>query len=133
MPRKLKNLPEIESELAQGIGKRIAAMRKKRGITQVELAEAIGISQKLISSYEVGRITLSAEMLLRIATALKGSADEILGLAKDVELVADSPSLKIMRRLLKIEQMPANQQKALLKNIDMFLKASEMEESGNTI
>jgi transcriptional regulator with XRE-family HTH domain len=129
MPRKLKDSPEIETELAQEIGNRIAAGRKKRGITQVQLAEAVGISQKLVSSYEVGRITLSAEMLLRIVTALKVSSDEILGIKKDDEAAADNPSLKLVRRLIKIEQMPPNQQKALLKNIDMFLKASEMDKS----
>jgi len=128
MPRKLKELPNLEAELAQDIGKRIAAIRKKRGTTQVQLAETIGITQKLISSYEVGRITLSAEMLLRIATALNSSTDEILGIKKNIESMTENPSLKIMRRLLKIEKMPINQQKALLKNIDMFLKASEMEE-----
>ena len=129
MPRKLKDLPEIETEFAQSIGIRIASMRKKRGITQVQLAETVGISQKLVSSYEVGRITLSAEMLLRIATALRVSSDMLLGIKKDDEVMADNPSLKIMRRLIKIDQIPSNQQKALLKNIDMFLKASEMDKS----
>ena len=129
MPRKLKDLPEIETEFAQSIGIRIASMRKKRGITQVQLAETVGISQKLVSSYEVGRITLSSEMLLRIATALRVSSDMLLGIKKDDEVMADNPSLKIMRRLIKIDQIPSNQQKALLKNIDMFLKASEMDKS----
>ncbi len=34
------------------------------------------------------------------------------------------PSLKIIRRLNKITTLPAAQQKALLKTIDMFLKAA---------
>jgi transcriptional regulator with XRE-family HTH domain len=124
MPGKLKKTPAIVSPDSQELGKRIAAIRKKRGITQVQLAQIIGIGQTLISSYEVGRISLSAEMLFRLAKALKVSADEILGVGNGKSEL-DGPSLKIVKRLKKIERLPPGRQKALLTNIDMFLKAAE--------
>jgi transcriptional regulator with XRE-family HTH domain len=124
MPGKLRKAPSITSPGSQELGKRIAAIRKRRGITQVQLAQIIGIGQTLISSYEVGRITLSAEMLFRLAKALKVSSDEILGVGNGKSDV-EGPSLRIVKRLKKIERLPPSQQKALLTNIDMFLKASE--------
>jgi len=124
VPGKLKRQPTIESPDSQELGKRIAAIRKRRGITQAQLARLIGIGQTLISSYEVGRITLSAEMLFRLAKALNVSPNEILGVGNGKSGL-DGSSLRIMKRLIKIERLPLANQKALLKNIDMFLKAAE--------
>lgn len=65
-------------------------------------------------------------MLLRLARALRATTDEILGI-NNTNSSEENPSLKIMKRLLKIERLPLAQQKALLKNIDMFLNAAETE------
>jgi DNA-binding XRE family transcriptional regulator len=37
------------------LGERIAALRKTQQITQVQLAETLGVSQQTLQSYEVGR------------------------------------------------------------------------------
>jgi hypothetical protein len=63
-------------------------------------------------------------MLFRLAKALKISPDVMLGVGNGKN-ETDGPSLRIMKRLLKIERLPPANQKALLKNIDMFLKAAE--------
>lgn len=38
----------------QYIGKRLAGLRKARGLTQREVAEAIGVSTSAYSQYEIG-------------------------------------------------------------------------------
>lgn len=38
-----------------GLGERIASLRRANNITQVQLAEALGVSQQTLQSYEVGR------------------------------------------------------------------------------
>jgi transcriptional regulator with XRE-family HTH domain len=130
MPRKLKDLPEIEADLTQKIGNRISAIRKKRGITQIQLAEAVGITQKLVSSYEVGRITLSAEMLLRLAKSLGTTADEILGL-KDQSTDVPALSLRLMKRMSVIEKMPEIKKKHILRTLDDSIKANSPESSSS--
>ena len=122
MPRPRKQpLPTLEFS-SKVIGLRLAKIRKSRGLTQIQLAERIGINQYQISDYETGRLHLSDEMIIRFAKALETNADSILGL--NVKTI-DMPSLKLVKRLSKIENLPPNQQKVLLKNIDMFLKAAE--------
>ncbi|MBC6712423.1 helix-turn-helix domain-containing protein [Treponema sp. Marseille-Q3903] len=116
-PRKEK-LPELNLS----IGENISRIRKSRGLTQIELGELIGINQYQISDYEIGRLHLSDEMIIRFAKALKTSSDEILGL-KDSEI--EKPSLRLTKRLVKIETLSEADQKSLLKTIDMFLKAAE--------
>ena len=44
-----------EREFFIALGGRIAALRKQQDITQVQLAELIGVTQQTINSYETGR------------------------------------------------------------------------------
>ena len=37
------------------LGARIAELRKAQGITQIQMADALGVSQQTINSYEVAR------------------------------------------------------------------------------
>jgi len=121
MPQKMKNpLPPLTTA---NIGKRLADIRKTTGLTQTQLADHIGIKQYLVSDYETGRLALSADMLTRFCTALKCSADKVIGLKPEAN--SEKLNLRLSRRIKRIEQLPINQQKALLQNIDMFLKGAK--------
>lgn len=125
MARLLKDkLPPLNPE-ENIIGKKIAQTRREKGLTQKQLAEKIGIKRALLSDYELGRVRVYAEMLARIALALNVSADEILGITNNLK--RQLPSLRLMKRLHEIEKLSPSQQKALLKNIDMFVKAAKKE------
>jgi len=80
---------------------------------------------------------MHAEMVARFAQALGVSADELLGLksTRSAAIVHTSSglSLKIVRRLAKIEQLPANQQKALLQTLDLFLQGAEQHKQQSVI
>lgn len=124
MPRRSKlRLPPLNLG-KESIGHRLARLRKERGYTQIELAEKMGIIQGLISDYERDKLRLHAEMVTRFAQALEVSADDILGMnAKNGN--GHRPSLRILRRLNRIETLPPTQQKTLLQTIDTFLKAAQ--------
>lgn len=123
MPR-ISKLPLPPLNLGkETIGERIARLRKERGYTQRELAERIGIIHSLVSDYEKGKLRLYDQMVTRFALALEVSADTILGL-KGNGHERLNPSLKILRRLSRIDALSVSEQKALLKTVDMFLKAA---------
>jgi transcriptional regulator with XRE-family HTH domain len=108
------------------LGLRLARIRKERGFTQVALAQRTGLTQVLVSDYERGRIRLSAEMAVRFAEALGISTDELLRPSKKVAASATQPpSLKILRRMERIESLPLYRQRALLTTIDQFLAAAD--------
>lgn len=114
--------------LKESFGQRLARIRKEKGYTQVQLAKKVGIIQVLISDYERGRLRPYHEMIARFARALKVSADELLGL--DASKIKEDKlslkiSLKILRRLKKIEELPTEKQKILLRTIDIFLKGAK--------
>jgi transcriptional regulator with XRE-family HTH domain len=108
----------------ESLGQRLARLRKARGMTQVELAQQVGLSQPNISEYERDTFRPNSDTLLSLAQVLKVSADELLGhrvSAKEVPRV----SRKLMRRMEEIEKLPATDQRALLKTIDTFLKGAQ--------
>lgn len=125
MPRRSRLILPTLDLGKETTGQRLTRFRKERGYTQVELAEKIGILQNLVSAYERDSLRLNADMVVRFALALDVSSDELLGL----EIATNGGkklSLKILRRLNKIEDLPTAQQKVLFKTIDTFLKAAQM-------
>ena len=123
MPRKSRlKLPPLDLG-DEHIGERLARLRKARGLTQSELAQRIGIIQTLVSDYEVGNLRLSAEMAVRFAKALHVSVDELLG--HKSSKTNGALSLKLVRRLKGIEELPPTKQKALLQLVDAFLRDSK--------
>jgi transcriptional regulator with XRE-family HTH domain len=60
------------------LGPRIREARKEAGWSQAELAEKVSTDPGRISRYESGRITPSADALVRLAEALNISIDYLL-------------------------------------------------------
>jgi len=104
------------------MGQRLARLRKERGWTQVELAERTGIVQTVLSDYERGKLRLNADMIVRFATTLDITTDELLQPKAAQTVLRRKPSLRVLRRLERIESLPQHQQNTLLKTIDGFLK-----------
>ena len=52
------------------MGERIAALRRIHNVTQVQLAESLGVSQQTLQSYEVGRRRIPVSALQVVARTL---------------------------------------------------------------
>ena len=63
---------------AINIGRRIREARRACGMTQVQLAEAAGISATHLGDIETGRSSFTVDVLLKIVRALNVSADSLL-------------------------------------------------------
>jgi len=63
------------------LGERVLIYRRRRNLTQKELAEAIGIAQNTIARLEQGNITdLRGQVIAKLSKELKVSADYLLGI-----------------------------------------------------
>lgn len=62
----------------QKIGRFIAELRREKGITQVKLAELLGVSAKTISRLENGTTPLDLDSLKKLSSILGVSIDEII-------------------------------------------------------
>lgn len=122
MPRKSTlKLPPVNLG-DETFGQRLARIRKEKGLTQYELADKMGLVQALISEYERDKIRAHHEMVARFAIALEVSADDLLGINAP-KRKHKSPSLRLQKRMLQIEDLPKHQQKILLRTIDTILNA----------
>ena len=67
------------------IGNKLFAFRRRCGLTQAEVAEAAGLSDRTYAEIERGNVNMRIETVLRICNALHITPDEVL--------TEDSPSL----------------------------------------
>lgn len=102
-------------------GQRLARIRRERGFTQVELAEKTGLVQTLVSDYERGKLRLNASMIVRFATALDVSTDDLLQPGGGPK-PARKASRRVLQRLERIEALPSHLQTTVLKSLDLMLK-----------
>lgn len=68
----------MANPIYENLGRRIKAVRRKRGFTQAQLSEEIECSTPYISYIEKAHKCVSLEMFVFIANALNVSADELL-------------------------------------------------------
>jgi transcriptional regulator with XRE-family HTH domain len=101
-------------------GRRLRELREARGITQAEVAQALGVNQSRVSEYEQGGLRLHGAVIVALTRTLRVSADELLGLEK-----ADArrpKNARLLRRLQHIEDIPASERRAVLKILDSLLE-----------
>lgn len=82
MFNKIKN--EIKTEVAtMNIGNNIAVLRKKKGITQEELANELGVSAQAVSKWENNSSCPDVSLLTKIADYFGVSVDALLRTQED--------------------------------------------------
>ena len=62
------------------LSERIKALRKASGISQVDLAELLGVTKQSVSNWENDNIQPSIEMLLKLVKVFGVSSDYLLGI-----------------------------------------------------
>ena len=67
--------------MSTALNNRIRVYRAEHRLSQADLAEAIGVSRKTISTIEVGRFVPSTTIALRIARYFKVPVEEIFSLS----------------------------------------------------
>jgi transcriptional regulator with XRE-family HTH domain len=112
MPRRKKD--------DSSFGPRLTAIRKARGLTQIQLAEAAATTQRSISYYENDDGVPPASAVIALAKALKVSADELLGLKSPrVERVHDDAETKrLWKRFQMVTALPEKDQRAVIRLIN---------------
>ncbi|MCY9112043.1 helix-turn-helix transcriptional regulator [Bacillus atrophaeus] len=74
------------------LSKRLKLIRKRRGLTQIGLANKVKTTKGTISNYENGHSTPSNEMLRDLADALDTTTDYLLGRIENDSIIGRTPS-----------------------------------------
>ena len=108
------------------LGQRIANFRKDIGLTQVQLADKMGIVQTLVSDYERDKLRPHPEMLVRFAIALEISLDELMGLKESNQVVTTKSGKNLLKKLHQAVILPASDQKVLLSILEGLLAKNQL-------
>ncbi len=104
------------------LGQRIAALRRERGLTQVQLAEHLGVAQQTLAHYEAGRLRVLAGALPTLAEHLGVSVEDLIGTPPAKRSAGKrGPAPKIQQQLQQIEALPKAKQRAIAQVLDSML------------
>ncbi len=99
------------------IGNRLLALRKKMGLTQAEMAERSGISDRTYADIERGTVNMRLETFLQICQALHVTPDELLVDEKETE----SPRQEEL--LERLRACPPKERETALRLLSVYLNA----------
>ena len=69
--------------MAERLGNKLKVIRGELGLTQAQLAEAVGVTRKTINTVENGVFVPSTLLALKIARALGRPVEEIFAISPD--------------------------------------------------
>lgn len=85
----------------------IKEVRKRKGITQVELAKMLGVTQGAVQKLESGENDLTGKMLRKLAAVLKVDAWELL--PKDMQPNITAEEMEVLRAIRKAKSSDSQQ------------------------
>jgi transcriptional regulator with XRE-family HTH domain len=104
--------------------KQLIELRQTRGLTQEELAKALGVTRDAVAYYESKAQNPGAEIIQMLASYFKVSAD--IFLVKETSSPRKpGPKSKLERQLEQIRGLPKDKQKLVSDLIDTVLVASD--------
>ncbi len=113
-------MTQDEKDYFKVLGNRVAQLRRDQNLTQVQLAEALGISQQMVASYEVGRRRIPVSMLQSLAQALSVEIDGLLGDTAKAR-AKRGPAPVLARHMERISALPKTQQKFVIQVLESVL------------
>jgi len=97
-------------------GERLLATRKKRKVSQEEIAKSIGKHAPLIGRYERGEVKPSIEVAMQIANVLGVSLDYLVGLS-DMELETG-----LKEKMVNLQKLNLQDRQDIIKTLDALLR-----------
>lgn len=99
------------------IGNKLLIVRKRMGMTQAEVAESAGLSDRTYADIEKGTVNMRTETILRICNTLHITPDEIL--------TEDSTSLSIQQTELweRLNACNSKDKETAIQLLSIYLKS----------
>jgi transcriptional regulator with XRE-family HTH domain len=103
------------------LGQNIADARKQKGLTQLELAEILGLTQQGVAYMERSATSLKPEQLIAIAEALDTSTDFLLG-RKTKQTRGSGPEGRGRRLFEAASKLPRSKREKVYDVLESFVK-----------
>ena len=96
---------------SRAVGNKLLAIRKRMGLTQMQVAEAAELSDRAYADIERGTVNMRMDTILRICRALHVTPDEIFTDVRQEELLA------------RLEACSPRDRETALKLLSVFLRS----------
>ncbi len=111
-------------------GQKLGQIRKAMGLTQTELGNRIGVSQRIIHHYENKSEYPPTQKLIELSHALNKSIDELIGIEDNKDEGYQNIKPMLAKKLRRASQLPPNDLKALSTFIDALILKQQIKETG---
>jgi transcriptional regulator with XRE-family HTH domain len=113
-------ITQDKREFFAALGARVASLRKNAHITQVQLADTLGVSQQTINAYETGSRRIPVSALPVLAKTLGIGLEELLG-ESGAATKKRGPVPKLQQHMDRISQLPKPQQRFVIQVLESVL------------
>ena len=103
----------------RAIGNRLLAIRKRAGLTQAEVAEAAGLSDRTYADIERGSVNMRTETVLKICNVLHVTPDAIMTVDNT------APAKRQEELIVKLNACSPKNRETALNLLDVYLQSLE--------
>ena len=116
---RLESMPHEEKAFFKALGERIAALRKDSALTQIQLAQAMGVSQQTVASWEVGRRGVPVSALPTLARTLGVGVETLIG--EKTPPAKRGPTPKLQQQVERLSRLPQSKQRVVMEMLEGLL------------
>lgn len=102
---------------SRAVGNKLLAIRKRRGLTQAQAAEAAELSDRAYADIERGTVNMRMDTILRICRALHVTPDEILTEAEE------TPEVRQEELLARLEACSLRERETAMELLSVYLRS----------
>ncbi|WP_226020079.1 helix-turn-helix domain-containing protein [Serratia symbiotica] len=124
-PTMAASISSEEQVFMMELGDRISALRKEAGLTQVQMAEALNVSQQAVQSWEAGRRRIQIPILPAVAKILSVSLEGLLGEEAENAPRKRGPASRLEQQIQMIGQLPKSKQKLVSEMLDAVIAQAQ--------
>lgn len=112
---------------APAFGRRLAALRQQQGLTQTQLADRLGTTQKRVDYYERRAQNPTLDVVQKVAEALECAPAELIGDdATPLKMSRKAgPTGKVQKAFEDVSRLPRRQQEQIVKVVTALVSQYE--------
>lgn len=107
---------------------RLKELRKKKSLSQAQLANLIEVHFAQVSRYERGETMPNATAMTKLAQALETTTDYLMNGTSDDLLANVSLDKEIVSRFKQIQEMELSEKRVIISLLDAYIAKNKIEE-----
>jgi transcriptional regulator with XRE-family HTH domain len=102
-------------------GVRLHALRQRAGLSQRQVAEELGLTQRAYSHWERYSVAVRPDQLQQLAAIFQVSVDELLGGTEKKKRAGSGPTGRMRRLFEQASKLPRSQQEKIAAVLEAFI------------